>query len=408
SFGSLLKVAVGRIYLDSLSSMGVTADSLYKRYFDKVYKFKNGLVKVPRKACIEDRLGILGGEVPGRNVFQNAYALVGKDSTVVASSNFLSLIKNNKYLFAQVSSTGGYTQNIDVASSSQVKDSMNAVFQGYFGSYFGDWDNNNNFLRSAIAGDGINLTSVWGGRPQWYFHHLALGNTIGFSTLETQNNFVAGRNLYFEGAFATGVHVSLMGDPTLHMHIVTPASALVTSKQDSNRTVKITWASSNDAVLKYYIYRADSLMGKFNLKDSVSSSTLVYLDTMPKVGKSYYMVKACKNELTPYGSYNNLSLGVFASVDSVAAKPKVTPPSSIDQWTSKIRFIFNSDNHQMQILGQELVDYNITIIDMQGKKFNSFVLRNAEWKSLSDLSKGQYIAQITGESYVLNQKIIIE
>ena len=59
----------------------------------------------------------------------------------------------------------------------------------FFGSYFGDWDSPNNFLRAPLATPTYTLTSAWAGRPYWMFHHMALGETIGFSTRLTQNNF---------------------------------------------------------------------------------------------------------------------------------------------------------------------------------------------------------------------------
>ena len=62
------------------------------------------------------------------------------------------------------------------------------VFTMFFGSYFGDWDSQNNFLRAALATTNYTLTSAWVGRPYWHFHHMALGETIGFSTRVTQNN----------------------------------------------------------------------------------------------------------------------------------------------------------------------------------------------------------------------------
>ena len=45
----------------------------------------------------------------------------------------------------------------------------------FFGSYFGDWDSQNDFLRAALATTNYTLTSAWVGRPYWFFHHMALG-----------------------------------------------------------------------------------------------------------------------------------------------------------------------------------------------------------------------------------------
>jgi len=46
----------------------------------------------------------------------------------------------------------------------------------------------NNLLRAQLGTTNYTLTSVWASRPNWMFHHMALGETIGFSTRVTQNN----------------------------------------------------------------------------------------------------------------------------------------------------------------------------------------------------------------------------
>ena len=51
----------------------------------------------------------------------------------------------------------------------------NADYQGVFGmmlgSYFGDWNTQDNLMRSSVA-NGKLLTNVWAGRPNWFFHHM--------------------------------------------------------------------------------------------------------------------------------------------------------------------------------------------------------------------------------------------
>ena len=62
--------------------------------------------------------------------------------------------------------------------------SMGGVFNMAFGSYFGDWDNKNNFLRAHLA-SGQGLTNVWAAIPNWYFHHMGMGDPIGYSATLT-------------------------------------------------------------------------------------------------------------------------------------------------------------------------------------------------------------------------------
>ena len=73
-------------------------------------------------------------------------------------------------------------------------------------------------LRASLA-NGKGLTCCWSGRPHWYFHGMALGETIGETLLYTQNrpSLTTSSNQQ--------VHIALMGDPTLRMHVVAPAGS---------------------------------------------------------------------------------------------------------------------------------------------------------------------------------------
>ncbi len=62
------------------------------------------------------------------------------------------------------------------------------VFTAFYGSWFGDWNTENNFLRSALASNGWILTSCWSGRPHYVFHQMGMGETIGSCIQRTQNN----------------------------------------------------------------------------------------------------------------------------------------------------------------------------------------------------------------------------
>jgi len=52
-------------------------------------------------------------------------------------------------------------------------------------------------------------------------HHMALGETIGFSTLLTQNNGPGGLYQNQMNSCAGQIHIALMGDPTLRMQYQT-------------------------------------------------------------------------------------------------------------------------------------------------------------------------------------------
>src|SRR5262249_3568548 len=149
---------------------------------------------------------------------------------------WLTDLNHDEYLWSYASGAGSYTGAAGVADVSHflVYDAK-VVFAMLFGSYFGDWDSPNNFLRAPLAVSSYTLTSVWAGRPDWYFHHMGLGETIGFSTRLTQNNTglyqpnyrTVGQiiGLAYDN-FLNQVHISLMGDPTLREQPIAPPTSL--------------------------------------------------------------------------------------------------------------------------------------------------------------------------------------
>ena len=179
----------------------------------------------------------------------------------------------------------------------------------FFGSYFGDWDSQNNFLRAALATTNYTLTSAWVGRPYWQFHHMALGETIGFSTRLSQNN----SSLYSsENHDRRSVHIALMGDPTLRMHVVAPASNLVAVANGSGG-VDLSWTASPEPVLGYHVYRAPAAAGPFVRLNSGIINATNYTD--PVITQCTYMVRAVKLEVSGSGSYYNASQGIFQDFD---------------------------------------------------------------------------------------------
>ena len=183
-----------------------------------------------------------------------------------------------------------------------------------FGSYFGDWDVQNNFLRAPLASKTHALTNFWAGRPHWHVHHMALGETIGYGARLSQNN----GTLYTAGFSARRVHVALMGDPSLRMHILTPPSNFQTALVNDSSVISLSWKAATDTVIGYYVYRMADSSGAYELMDSNWVCDTSYYDSVPSVGPNYYLVRAVELRISSSGSYYNLSQGMFAQqyVDS--------------------------------------------------------------------------------------------
>ena len=195
---------------------------------------------------------------------------------------------------------------------------INTVFMQLYGSYFVEWakggvsSTTNHLLRAPLANAGMPLATCWtGGGPRWYFHHMGLGESIGFSTLQSQNN----KGIYDLGNIQLigGVHMALMGDPSLRLHMVEPATNLTAIQTETD--IQLNWTASGDSdILGYNVYRADTIAGTFiRLNVQIIPSTQ-YIDTVPSLlTNNVYMVRAVKSETCPSGRYQNMSQGIFIS-----------------------------------------------------------------------------------------------
>ena len=304
---------VGRVDLANLPAFGQNETALLRQYLVKDHNFRLKLITAQSRGLIDDNLGLLSGEAPAVNGWRNFASLFGATNSF-ASSDWFGALATNSYLWGYGCGGGTYTSASGVGSTTDfaTKDPQ-VVFRMFFGSYFGDWDSQNNFLRAALGTTNYTLTSAWVGRPYWFFHHMALGETIGFSTRVSQNN----QSLYSSGLYDYRVHIALMGDPTLRMHVVAPASKLVAVANGSGG-VDLTWSPSPDTVLGYNVYRAPTSAGPFTRLNTNLIATTNFTDAVQATNT--YMVRAVNLQVSASGSYWNASQGTF--VDFV-------PPTSL-------------------------------------------------------------------------------
>ncbi|HLH54065.1 MAG TPA: hypothetical protein VKY92_10680, partial [Verrucomicrobiae bacterium] len=198
----------------------------------------------------------------------------------------------------------------DGVTTDIVKNDVKAVFTLMFGSWLGDWDSEDDLQRSILATPSYGLTCAWSGRPHWFLQHMALGLPIGFSARLTQNN---GRDGLYHNQMNNGagqIHIALMGDPTLRMHVVAPPEDVLAHYHDSR--VELAWNASEDCVQGYHVYRAAQAQGPFKRVTDAPINNTTFSDPHP--GKNpTYMVRALKLETSASGTYYNLSQGAFVT-----------------------------------------------------------------------------------------------
>jgi len=311
TFPAYLKLQVGRVDMYNMPSFGTELD-LLKRYFKKNHDFKIKKNTAQRRALIDDNF-------PGYNIaiagFRNFSPLVGTGNVVdniTGTADYRTNMLTGSYLWSCGAGGGSYTSCGGVTTSTDyVNDSLQTIFTMLAGSYFGDWDVPNNMLRAPIASKSPTLVSFWGGIPSWALHHMALGENIGYSTQITQSNNGIVYDGGFNGSYAR-VHIALMGDPSLRMHIVAPPTAFNASKTGS--IVSMNWMPSPDTIIGYNVYRLHPVSKEIlKLNKSIITATS-FNDTTDTNISYYYMARAVKLENTPSGTYYNMSLGSGANV----------------------------------------------------------------------------------------------
>jgi hypothetical protein len=344
---STLELMVGRVDLVNMQrapASNVTETALLRRYLRKAHDFKRkqgAYATTERRVLIRDGFGYFSGEGFMRTGWAWAFTSVGRPPEVTIdeapSGNWWTHAATNNYLMANGNGGGSYETCSSVGATADFgRRPFKAAFVSLFGSYFGDWDVTNNIMRAPLAGnatgDGLGLCCFWAGRPTFFMHHMATGETLGYSMRASMNSqFSAFSNpVYTPINFAGGgTHCGLLGDPSLRMHVVTPPRQLVGTS--ANGSVSLAWAASSEpGLIGYHVYRAATVDGPFSRLTTNPVVTAAFVDASGSAGTTYtYMVRTLKLESVPGGTYENLSLGEMLSinVDADASGVPLNPTS---------------------------------------------------------------------------------
>ena len=335
SFPAPLKLMVGRVDLANMPgrlSLGGAPTfpsevELLRNYLNKDHNFRNKVIAAPERGIVGDYFGEREGEAFAASGWRNFAPFFGASNITALSKEgtWIPTLRTNAYLFAYGCGSGSYTsiggigsigKYDDGVTTELVQNDVKAVFTLLYGSWLGDWDSEDNIQRAVLATRDYGLTCSWSGRPHWFMQHMALGTPIGFSARVTQNDGFTGLYRNEQNNCAGWTHIALMGDPTLRMHVVAPATE-ITATENGN-AVQLSWQPSKDAVKGYNVYRATNPNGPFTrINESLVAGTN-FTDANAAAGNYVYMLRAVKIETSGSGTYFNASEGAFATLGNIA------------------------------------------------------------------------------------------
>lgn len=391
-------VQVGRVDFTQLPLLG-NDTILTKQYLQKVHAYKTGTLLLSQRGIIDDNLGKLGNEVFTPATWSSFSALFGDSIT---EGDYLTENKKIPYAFSHGCGFGSYTSANGIAQTAQfANDSIKHGFTFLFGSYFGDWDSENNLLRAALASKNGGLASAWSGRPYWHVHPMAMGATIGSCAQQIQNNIQYTDNGTIVGMVTnfspTFIHVALMGDPTLRLH---PRQAVLnvraTTNQDSTVNT-ITW-NKVQGVEGY-------LLRKGNGSVLLTANDSQWIDLTPPASYTTYIVQPVWRQVTPSGSYFNYGMGGY---DSAFAKNGTLSSASI---SAPIKFLQAYPNPAKGdiTLSSDAPLGTVTVWDLLGKELIRLNTTESSVKlNILELKPGIYIVRTVDGDKQGSMKIQID
>ncbi|KGK42877.1 hypothetical protein LH51_03840 [Nitrincola sp. A-D6] len=311
---------VGRVDLSRLNAVQKSEVELLRDYIHKTHAWRNGDRQVPYRALLNS----------GHLFQEHSWARTLFGAGNVNAASFQPELNTEAYLWAM--NFGHYS-----GSSREHYGDVNnrALFFLNFGSGKQKWHGRNNPMRMLLAQPDWGLAAGWGARPAWHMHQMAAGWPVGRSHKRTVNNAHNGGEFFPGGRYShleSQVHINLMGDPTLRLHVSQPPRGPSVSRVAGLAT--LTWqAPSANEPIGYHIYRSDkAASGYQRLTESMlAADELQFVDGgAPEIGEVYYQIRAVHSNETRSGVYELASRAAYVWLADGAnsyTSPVAPPPA---------------------------------------------------------------------------------
>jgi hypothetical protein len=401
---SAVELQVSRVDFHDLTVFAEDEEELLRNYLNKAHEFKTAEY-VPTERGLIDQGGFTGmPEGFAQNGFRNFVDFFG--ASEVYELDYWSTLNGNDYLWSYGCGAGGYTSVADLNAGGSLNSTNIAAgfgestFTMLFGSYFGDWDVQNNVMRTVVA-NGRTLTCSWAGRPNWHYHTMATGENIGYAVRQSQAlDSDYGSLVLGDGTFVTGegVHVAQIGDPSLRMYYIIPPTEVLV--ENDVTLANLTWTASADGTIDgYNIYRRteNGLWSKLNTEIVTGTSFVDESITEPET--YIYLVKAVKLKTNASGTFYNESLGSIGITTFYADVNAIQP----------IEFAIypNPSNGIFRVKANTKIDL-ITVIGIDGQViYSGSPASIVSDINLDQVESGVYFVTITSNGQQLTQRVVI-
>lgn len=381
-----IELQVGRIDFYDMPAFQKTEEELLLDYLERNHAYRTGDWKVEERALIDDNFANFNLASTGYHSFSCFY----EEKRIDNGADYVEAQRENGYLWSYGCGGGSFTScnglfNGQARTSDIAEDTLKNVFTILGGSFFGDWDIRDNFLRAPLCNQ--SLVSFWGGLPKWYIHHMALGWNIGYGARISMNN----QSDYFNGQFNNShysIHIALMGDPTLTMHGISRPTDL--SAKSNGNDVELNWTAADGDIDGYFLFRWDT-SGVVKQVNSTLITGTNYTDEGNWFSGDYvYTVKAAKLHENQSGSYYNLSGGDFARVSHVNSIGKVAE--------IEINVHPSPANDEINIKTNETKEIKVEIYSTNGQLVHQCSLIGNKQIDISEFGNGVYLIKSLNEN----------
>jgi len=303
SHGSV-DLALGRVDFRDMPAFAPHSElDLLRRYLDKDHAYRHKRLTAEPRALVDDHFGFVPSPNPRRPAdarasfaYDSFAALVGK--AAIDEEPWFDRLEQRRYFFAYGAGPGQHNSSKGIGTTDDIaRRDPKVLFALLFGSYYGDYDHRDNFLRAQLA-TSLGLGALWGSHP-FYLQPSALGQSVGYAARLSQNQ-------------APLLHRAWLGDPTLRLQIMAPPHDLRAEAAPAEITLR--WDAPAEPVAGYLVYRAKERLGPYErlVKEPIAGTSFV--DAHPPKGETRYMIRAQRLEVTPSGSFENASQGIFVDV----------------------------------------------------------------------------------------------